>query len=104
MNVTVLYIEDCPNVGPLVSELQELLVDRSDVTLTTTLVSSESEAARLGFHGSPTILVDGRDPFPVPAEAAGLSCRRYPCCSDAAGQAPGFPSRDKLARMLQVSG
>ena len=33
------------------------------------------EAARYGMQGSPTILIDGRDPFAEPGAAASLSCR-----------------------------
>jgi hypothetical protein len=29
------------------------------------------------MHGSPTILVDGTDPFAGPGEAASVSCRLY---------------------------
>lgn len=102
MNVTVLHTEDCPNLEPLMAELRSLIDGRSDVTLTTAHVQSDDDAARLGFHGSPTILIDGTDPFPGPAEAVGLSCRSYPCCADAAGRSPGYPARDKLAHVLGV--
>lgn len=103
MNVTVLHIEDCPNWEPLMAELHELLDGRSDVVLTSTPVRSDDEAARLGFHGSPTVLIDGHDPFPGPPEPIGLSCRSYPCCADAAGHAPGYPARGKLAEALRVN-
>ncbi|MCL4445719.1 MAG: thioredoxin family protein [Actinobacteria bacterium] len=102
MNVTVLYTEDCPNLDPLIAELHDLLDERSDAVVTAKLVRSDDEARRLQFHGSPTILVDGHDPFPAPPEPAGLSCRQYPCCRDAAGHVPGFPTRSCLAETLGV--
>ncbi len=102
MNITVLHTEDCPNFEPLIAELQSLISGHDDITLDTTLVSSDAEAMHLGFHGSPTILVNGTDPFPGPAEPVGLSCRNYLCCADAAGRAPGYPSRDHLAEVLQL--
>lgn len=103
MDITVLYTEDCPSLEPLMAELHDLVRGRSDVTVTTTLVRSDDEASRLEFHGSPTILVDGSDPFPAPREPVGLSCRTYPCCADAAGHAPGFPTGECLAQAIQIS-
>jgi hypothetical protein len=103
MNVTILHTEDCPNLELLLAEVRSLIDSRGDVTLTTTPVISDADAMRLGFHGSPTILIDGIDPFRGPAEPVGLSCRSYPCCADAAGRAPGYPSREKLAEVLQFT-
>ena len=40
-------------------------------------VSTDSDAQREGFVGSPTIRIDGRDVQPVPDEPIGLSCRVY---------------------------
>ena len=91
-----------PGTRPL-AELRSLIDSRDDVTLTTTPVRSDADALRLGFHGSPTILIDGIDPFPGPSEPVGLSCRSYPCCADAAGRAPGYLSREKLAEVLQLT-
>ena len=103
MNVTILHTEDCPNLELLLAELRSVIDDRDDVTVTTTLVRSDADAMRLGFHGSPTILIDGTDPFPGPTEPVGLSCRRYPSCADAAGRAPGYPTRERLAEVLQLT-
>ena len=38
-------------------------------------VTGETEAARLGMTGSPTILLDGADPFAAAGAVPGLSCR-----------------------------
>lgn len=103
MNVTILHTEDCPNLEPLLAELRSVIDDRADVTVTTTLVRSDADAMRLGFHGSPTILIDGTDPFPGPAEPVGLSCRSYPCCADPGASAPGYPTRERLAEVLQLT-
>ena len=40
-------------------------------------VATPQEALRLGMHGSPTVLIDGRDPFPTDVEQGSLSCRLY---------------------------
>jgi hypothetical protein len=40
-------------------------------------VSTDADAQREAFIGSPTIRVDGRDVQPLPDEPIGLSCRVY---------------------------
>jgi hypothetical protein len=40
-------------------------------------ISTIEAAERAGFVGSPTILIDGRDPFPDGGASPGLACRRY---------------------------
>jgi hypothetical protein len=49
------------------------------------------------MHGSPTLLVDGTDPFAAPGEAPSLSCRLY---RDAAGRTSGAPTVGALRRAL----
>jgi hypothetical protein len=34
-------------------------------------------AVRLGFRGSPTLLIDGHDPFASERDSVGLACRVY---------------------------
>lgn len=97
LEITVLHTADCPGVQPLVADLIELAGDRSDVTLTTRLVATPAEAAALGFHGSPTILIDGRDPFPFTDEPGALACRLYPCNG---AEPRGRPSRKSLEAAL----
>ncbi len=99
VNVTVLHIEDCPNVKPLLAELEEVLGGAPGVVLSVVCVLTEAEGSRLGFHGSPTVLVDGRDPFPAPPGSPRLSCRLY---RDAAGRVLGYPAREELAAALRI--
>ena len=40
-------------------------------------VTTPEQAQSTGFRGSPTVLVDGRDPFADPDAPVGLSCRVY---------------------------
>ena len=49
------------------------------------------------MHGSPTLLVDGTDPFAVPGQPPSLSCRLY---RDAAGRMSGAPTVEALRRVL----
>lgn len=47
------------------------------MTIEYQLVTSAEDAERVSFRGSPTILIDGVDPFAVGDEPIGLSCRIY---------------------------
>lgn len=78
MGITVLHVEDCPHLGVVRERLIEAL-DRLglSVTVDERAVVDPDEAAALGFRGSPTLLVDGRDPFPA-TDPPGLACRLYP--------------------------
>lgn len=76
----LLYFEGCPTYleaeQNLKTFLKEVGVD-ADVSLVA--VNTDEGARRLRLPGSPTIRVDGRDPFPVPERSWwGLACRVYP--------------------------
>lgn len=52
------------------------LLDVSE-TIEQCQVESQSEAERLRFAGSPSILLNGTDPFGSPVNGIGLTCRMY---------------------------
>ena len=60
-------------------------------------IDSPEEAASAGFHGSPTILLDGVDPFEGESPAVGFACRVYQ--TDEGRQ--GAPSLAQLAQVLR---
>ncbi len=78
-NVRLLYFEDCPNWRVAEARLKEALVrvgaDPDSVIYEQ--VTALDQAESLGFRGSPTILVDGTDPFAAPDAPGGLTCRIY---------------------------
>lgn len=76
MDIELLYFEDCPNWRVADARLAEVL-GRRRVEVRRTQVTTPEEAEALAFRGSPTILVDGRDPFAAGDEPVGLSCRIY---------------------------
>jgi hypothetical protein len=41
------------------------------------LIRSDEQAHDLDFRGSPTVLLNDRDPFATPDEPVGLACRLY---------------------------
>jgi hypothetical protein len=79
MDLRLLYFEDCPNWRLAETRLHEALaaIGEASATVTHELVTTPDRAERIGFRGSPTILVNGRDPFARPEDPVGLSCRLY---------------------------
>jgi hypothetical protein len=74
--VTLLYFDGCPNWRQTDGHLQRLQGERT-FELRYRRVETPEEAARLGFAGSPTVLLDGVDPFATGDEPTGLACRVY---------------------------
>lgn len=97
MQVTVLAVPGCPNAAVLEQRLTTVLGGRTGVSLAHQVISDEDEAERWGMRGSPTLLIDGADPFAVPGEPPGLSCRLY---RDEDGQLSGAPSVGQLRRAV----
>ena len=61
------------------ARLEAAISGRDDIDLIMTVVSSPEEAERVQFRGSPSVLIEGIDPFADASElAAGtLACRIY---------------------------
>jgi hypothetical protein len=74
--VTLLYFEGCPNWQRTDGHLRRLQGERP-FELRYRRIETPEEAARLGFAGSPTVLLDGIDPFATGHEPTGLACRVY---------------------------
>ena len=94
--VTVQYFDGCPN-WELADQRLGALRDELDLTITYRRVDTPAEAERVGFRGSPTLLVDGIDPFATDDDPAGLACRVY----DTPDGPQGAPTIDQLRRALQ---
>lgn len=92
MEITLLYFDDCPNWNETDRHLQQLQTECPDLTVTHRVVDSSEEAERVGFLGSPSIQVDGIDPFADPDAPVGLSCRVYQTPDGPAGS----PTLDQL--------
>ena len=98
MRLTILHVSDCPNAAVLDNRLAEATAGRGDVEVDRQLIDSEETAQERGMTGSPTLLVDGHDPFAEPGLTASLSCRLY---RDETGRPVGAPSTTQLRRALE---
>lgn len=78
VQIDVLHVADCPNVAITRDRLEAVLA-RAAVTASVRYVQvdTEDDAATTGMRGSPTILINGADPFADGDGAPSLSCRLF---------------------------
>jgi hypothetical protein len=80
VKVDILYFSGCPNHVPAVNQVREALhLEGVIAEMVETEVADAAEAEEIGFLGSPTIRIDGRD-VEASARSAhgfGLTCRTY---------------------------
>ena len=99
MKIMLQYFDGCPNWTTLAVRIIEVVDGREDVTITHQAVETAEDAARLGFHGSPTLLIDGVDPFVAESEPIGLACRVFQTPEGLAGS----PTVEQLRAVLSKS-
>jgi hypothetical protein len=102
VGVEVLTVTDCPHRSLTLGRLR-LALDRIGLTgaaVTERVIDDPTEAIGAGMHGSPTVLIDGQDPFTASGTEASVSCRlfRTPTGYD------GAPSVDDFVAALAVLG
>lgn len=100
MRVEILHIADCSNWEEAGVRMRAALDETGmhDVGIDFHLLTTPVEAAAVAFAGSPTILLDGVDAFPVAARVADLACRVYRTENGLAGA----PSRQQLAEVVRL--
>ena len=101
MELTLLTVLDCPNAAVFEERLAAALSGRPGVIVRRREVADQREAEQAGMHGSPTLLINGADPFAAPGQAPGLACRIY---RDADGRPAGAPTVEALRRALEQAG
>ena len=100
MDVTLVYFDGCPN-WTLARDRLKAAMRRAGLderSLRHRDVATPEEAQAVGFPGSPTILIDGRDPFGGESTPVGFACRFY---QTAAGS-EGAPSVEQLLAVLSL--
>lgn len=100
MEITLQYFDGCPNWEVLDQRLAEVTDGRSDVRVKRQRVETTKDAVRLGFHGSPTVLVDGVDPFADGRAPVGLACRVFRTPAGLAGS----PTIEQLREAISGPG
>jgi hypothetical protein len=97
MDITLRYFDGCPNWTIARDRLLEAIGRAGiDTPIRVERVDSPDDAERLRFLGSPTILIDGRDPFAYDSEDFGLTCRMY----ETERGLEGSPSLERLLEVL----
>src|SRR2546427_4302310 len=97
MQLTVLAVPDCPHAPVLKDRLVTVLDGQAGVLVSHQVISDEGAAAQYGMHGSPTLLIDGADPFAEPGQPPSMSCRLH---RDENGQLSGAPSVGQLRQAI----
>ncbi|HEX5565740.1 MAG TPA: thioredoxin family protein [Streptomyces sp.] len=98
MNIELLYFAGCPNWHLAQERLGEALaaVGRPGLEVSLRAVETDEEAQALRFPGSPTIRVNGHDPFPSTGQSYGVTCRVYATPNGLSGA----PTVDQLVQAL----
>ena len=99
MDVSLWYFDDCPSWRLADQRLAAIAAEHPELVVTRHRVESMEEAERVGFHGSPSILVDGVDVFAEPDAGIGFSCRIYRTPDGPAGA----PTTEQLREALGVA-
>jgi len=100
LHVEILHWSGCPSL-PEARERLDAALGRAgaDADIEVREVTTDAEAEELGFYGSPTILLEGRDVEPPPPHARpALTCRLYPAPG---GRIAPVPSHQSLDRAIQ---
>ena len=100
MQLTLLTVPDCPHAPAFERQLAAALTAHPGIVVDRREISDEQAAAEAGMHGSPTLLIDGVDPFALPGQPPSLSCRLY---RDAAGHLAPAPSAEALRQALAAA-
>lgn len=103
MRIDFLYWEECPSHEEALARLRAVLAEEGTAAeVVVTHVNTDEQAQALGFPGSPTIRLDGRDIQSETAAAAGgrLTCRLY-LLED--GRPSPLPSRETIRRAVRAA-
>jgi len=100
MELTLLTVPACPSAAAFEQQLAAALAGRAGVVVHRREIADERAAAEAGMHGSPTLLINGADPFAWPGQPPSLSCRLY---RDASGRLGPAPSAEALRQVLAAA-
>ena len=78
-SIILRYFDGCPNWKVALERIHEAIerAEVSDVRIDLKRVETAAEAEAVHFRGSPSVLIDGQDPFVRDGDPVGLSCRMF---------------------------
>jgi hypothetical protein len=90
VQVSLLYFDGCPHWRVIDQRLRQALslIGADDTAIDYRTVDTPEAAEAVKFRGSPTVLIDERDPFLDSDTPVGLSCRVYRAEEGLAGRSP----------------
>jgi len=89
----VQYFDGCPNAAAAVQLVKKYSQAHPETEVGFVQVQDNERAAMIGFRGSPTVLINGRDWFDMAVpEQPYMACRIYPA---------GIPSLELFSEMVQ---
>lgn len=100
MELTLLTVPACPNAAAFEQRLAAVLAGHPGAVVHRREIADERAAAEAGMHGSPTLLINGADPFAQPGQPPSMSCRLY---RDAEGRPGPAPSAEALQQALAAA-
>lgn len=97
--IDFLFWEECPSHHQCLERLEDTMREEGiEATIVRTEITTDERAREIGFPGSPTILVDGRDIDPPVGDVYfGLTCRTY---RHEDGRISPLPSQETIRRAL----
>lgn len=98
VDLTLLYFDGCPHWRTFDERLKEALTQLGlPLDISYGRVETDKDAEARGMRGSPTLLLDGADPFSDSGVPSGLACRLYNTPSGTRG----VPTVEQLVEMLR---
>ena len=99
MQIEVLTVPDCPHGDAALTRVRQALAiaGRTDAVVAERVITNPDQATAAGMSGSPTILIDGVDPFATEGDRPSFSCRLFQTDSGL----DGAPSIDDLVAALR---
>lgn len=94
--IECLYFEGCPSYKQALDYLKEIIdEEKLDAYIELVLVESPEDAQKVGFQGSPSIIIDGID-LEDKNDGFSFNCRLY----DIDGELTGIPSKEFIRKKI----
>ena len=89
IKITLQYFDGCPNWKQTEKELRQVVDNlHVDADISFEKIESHTDAEKIGFRGSPTILIGGAIPSPMPTRRLGSRV----VCTERAKKPQGRPT------------